>query len=119
MLSSSGGMERLRAAEKAAKDRRLNLFANAPVSVSAGKSNGNAAANGQSRSFDATVVRVWSGDQVSVVEKDSRKERRLYLSSTRSPKYGSSTMAAVDANLFVQGFQTHVKHFMLRKPENF
>lgn len=89
MLSSGGGgMERLRAAEKLARERRSHLYANVPISATAGKASGSATPNGQSRTFDATVVRVWSGDQVSVVEKDSHNERRLQLSSTRGPKYG-------------------------------
>ncbi|KAK7472782.1 hypothetical protein VKT23_000889 [Stygiomarasmius scandens] len=82
MLSASGGMERLRAAEKAAKEKRAGLYASvaptaAPKAV---------ASNGQSRVFDAMVIRIWSGDQISVVEKDTSKERRLQLSSTRGPK---------------------------------
>ncbi|KAF5321013.1 hypothetical protein D9619_001893 [Psilocybe cf. subviscida] len=81
MLAGQGGMERLRAAEKVAKERRLCLYANAPVAVATGKSNG-PASNGQTQNFDATVVRIWSGDQISVVEKDSNVERRLQLSST-------------------------------------
>jgi staphylococcal nuclease domain-containing protein 1 len=83
MLASGGGMERLRAAEKAAKEKRAYLYANTAAPSS--KSNGSAPA-GSSRNFDATVVRVWSGDQISVVDKDG-KERRLQLSSTRAPKY--------------------------------
>ena len=85
MLASTGGMERLRAAEKSAKEKRLCLYANAPAATSSGKSV--TVANGASRSFDATVVRVWSADQISVTEKDGGKERRLQLSSTRGPKY--------------------------------
>ena len=84
MLASTGGMERLRAAEKSAKEKRLCLYANAPAATSSGKST--TVANGSSRSFDATVVRVWSADQISVTEKDGGKERRLQLSSTRGPK---------------------------------
>lgn len=83
MLASSGGMERLRAAEKAAKEKRVYLYANAPAPSA--KSNG-AAVNGGPRAFDAIVTRVWSGDQISVVEKDGSKERRLQFSSTRGPK---------------------------------
>jgi len=83
-------MERLRAAEKVAKERRLYLYANHPSAASCGKSNG-PSSNGQFQIFDATVVRVWSGDQVSVVGKDSALERRLQLSSTRGPKYVSPT----------------------------
>jgi staphylococcal nuclease domain-containing protein 1 len=85
MLSANGGMERLRSAEKAAKEKRACLYANLPAS-SANASKTVAVANGQSREFDGTVVRVWSGDQVSVLDKDTGKERRLQLSSTRGPK---------------------------------
>lgn len=83
MLASSGGMERLRAAEKTAKEKRACLYANAPTPSA--KSNGTAI-NGNARQFDATVVRVWSADQISVVDRESGKERRLQLSSTRGPK---------------------------------
>ncbi|KAJ7188134.1 hypothetical protein C8R46DRAFT_10891 [Mycena filopes] len=102
MLASSGGMEKLRAAEKSAKEKRLCLYANAPAATAA-KSNGTAA-NGQVRVFDATVVRVWSGDQISVVEKDTGKERRLQLSSTRGPKLSDPKQAqyAQDAREFLR-----------------
>ncbi|TCD62798.1 hypothetical protein EIP91_006391 [Steccherinum ochraceum] len=90
MLAQGGGMERLRAAEKTAKEKRACLYANIPVTSA--KSNG-PAVNGGSRSFDATVVRVWSGDQISVVEKDNGKERRLQLSSTRGPKLSDPKQA--------------------------
>ncbi len=83
MLSSSGGMERLRAAEKAAKEKRACLYAG--VASSTSKTNGGAA-DGNKRVFEATVIRVWNGDQISVVEKDTGKERKLQLSSTRGPK---------------------------------
>lgn len=78
-------MERLRAAEKVAKEKKLCLYANSPTLPSIGKANV-AVSNGHARSFDATVVRVWSGDQVTVVDKDTGNERRLQLSSTRGPK---------------------------------
>jgi staphylococcal nuclease domain-containing protein 1 len=93
MLAGQGGMERLRAAEKVAKERRLCLYANAPVAAATGKSNGTPASNAQGQVFDATVVRVWSGDQISVVEKDSNVERRLQLSSTRGPKLSDPRQA--------------------------
>ncbi|KAF8919792.1 hypothetical protein CPB85DRAFT_720768 [Mucidula mucida] len=91
MLASSGGMERLRAAEKAAKEKHACLYASSPAPTAA-KSNGTV--NGQSRAFEGTVSRVWSGDQISVVEKESGKERRLQLSSTRGPKLADSKQAA-------------------------
>ncbi|KAF8070533.1 hypothetical protein FPV67DRAFT_1025672 [Lyophyllum atratum] len=92
MLASNGGMERLRAAEKSAKERRACLYANAPTASATAKSNGTTS-TGQAKTFDATVVRVWSGDQISVVEKDSGKERRLQLSSTRGPKLSDPKQA--------------------------
>ena len=84
MLAAGGGMERLRAAERQAKEKRLKLYANAPA-LTVVKSNGTVS-NGNTRHFDGIVIRVWSGDQLSVVEKDGSKERRIQLSSTRAPK---------------------------------
>ena len=84
MLASSGGMDRLRAAEKVAKEKRLYLYANLPTSSTASKASGYSG-GGSSKNFDGTVIRVWSGDQLSVVDKDGR-ERRVQLSSTRAPK---------------------------------
>ncbi|KAL1728856.1 hypothetical protein EV714DRAFT_252339 [Schizophyllum commune] len=84
MLAPSGGMEKLRAAERTAKEKRLNLYASLPA-PSANKANGSAL-NGQPRNFEATVVRVWSADQLSLLPKDSKTERRVQLSSTRGPK---------------------------------
>ena len=83
MLASSGSMERLRAAEKTAKEKRACLYANAPAPSA--KSNGTAV-NGNARQFDATVVRIWSGDQISVIDRETGKERRIQLSSTRGPR---------------------------------
>ena len=80
MLASSGGMERLRAAEKVAKEKKLCLYANLPISAS--RADGHSAG---SKNLDGTVIRVWSGDQLSIVDKDG-KERRVQLSSTRAPK---------------------------------
>lgn len=85
MLASNGGMERLRAAEKVAKEKRVCLYTNGPTVSVAGKTEVSAT-NGHARSFDATVIRIWSGDQISVIEKDNGKEHRLQLSSTRGPK---------------------------------
>lgn len=92
MLAGNGGMEKLRAAEKSAKERRLCLYANVPVASVTAKTN-STASGGHARTFDATVVRVWSGDQISVIEKDSGKERRLQLSSTRGPKLSDPKQA--------------------------
>lgn len=86
MLASGGGMERLRAAEKVAKEKHACLYASAPTLAVTPSTKINGGLNGNSRSFEAVVIRIWSGDQMSVAEKESGKERRLYLSSTRGPK---------------------------------
>lgn len=84
MLAADGSMEKLRQAERSAKEKHLNLFEHALAP--AVKSNGTIS-NGSTRQFDAVVTRVWSGDQISVLEKDGSKERRIQLSSVRAPKY--------------------------------
>lgn len=111
-------MERLRAAEKAAKEKRACLYAGLPTPSATSKSNATTS-NGQSRVFDATVIRVWSGDQISVVEKEGSKERRLQLSSTRGPKSVSVWsywwLCLISCTL---DCRTLSKHSMLRKPVN-
>ncbi|EKM54097.1 uncharacterized protein PHACADRAFT_122832 [Phanerochaete carnosa HHB-10118-sp] len=110
MLAAGGGMERLRQAERAAKEKRLKLYANAPAP--AAKANG-PVTNGSTRTFDAVVTRVWSGDQISVAERDSSKERRIQLSSTRAPKQTDPRQAhyALEAREFLRKKLTgkHVK----------
>jgi len=86
MLAAGGSMERLRAAEKVAKEKRACLYANAPAASASTTTKSIGTANGNSRVFDGTVTRVWSGDQISVIDKESGKERRLQLSSTKGPK---------------------------------
>ncbi|EJD52667.1 hypothetical protein AURDEDRAFT_111290 [Auricularia subglabra TFB-10046 SS5] len=86
MLASHGGTERLRAAERAAKEKRLCLYANAPASGNGASGNGHAYADGSPKNFEATVIRIWSADQISVVNKSTGKEHRLQLASTRGPK---------------------------------
>ena len=120
MLSASGGMERLRAAERNAKEKRLNLYANATTpAVATGKPN--AASNGHSREFDGIVIRVWSGDQISVADKDTGKERRLQLSSTRGPKLVapvSHNGDPVDAYILLLDSRTRARLHMPKKPGN-
>ncbi|KAG8965856.1 hypothetical protein FRC03_012884 [Tulasnella sp. 419] len=84
MLSASGGMERLRAAERAAKEKKLNLYAS--FSTPSNTASGSKAPSGSRAQFEAQVVRVWSGDQISVFEKETGQERRIQLSSVRGPK---------------------------------
>ncbi|KAF8678179.1 Tudor domain [Rhizoctonia solani] len=82
MLAANGVMERLRGAEKSAKEKKLKLYSKivTPATASAGPTP--VIHRGP---VDATVIRVWSGDQVSIVDKEGR-ERRVQLSSVRAPK---------------------------------
>lgn len=86
-----GGLDRLRAAEKAAKEKKLALWEGyGAVKASTGASNGSAPIVGTTKgdSFDAVVTRIWGSDQLSVVAKgdSSGKERRLQLASVRGPR---------------------------------
>ncbi|KIP01963.1 hypothetical protein PHLGIDRAFT_131000 [Phlebiopsis gigantea 11061_1 CR5-6] len=102
MLAAGGAMERLRQAERAAKEKHIKLYAS--TAAPAAKSNGAAALNGNARNFDAVVTRVWSGDQISVAEKDGVKERRIQFSSTRAPKQSDPRQAhyALEAREFIR-----------------
>ncbi|KAI0305558.1 transcription factor [Multifurca ochricompacta] len=91
MLAPYGGSEKLRSADRAAKEKRLGLHANASTPSAISKSI-SGTANGTARAFEGTVIRVWSGDQVSIATKDG-KERRLQLSSTRGPKLSDPKQA--------------------------
>ncbi|KIJ67884.1 hypothetical protein HYDPIDRAFT_25347 [Hydnomerulius pinastri MD-312] len=93
MLASGGNMERLRAAEKVAKEKRICLYANASTASASTATKTIGSSNGLSRSFEGTVIRVWSADQISVAATDSGKERRLQLSSTRGPKLSDPKQA--------------------------
>ncbi len=84
MLAPYGGSEKLRAADRAAKEKRLGLHANAPTAPALSKSI-SGATNCTERTFEGSVIRVWSGDRISILTKDG-KERRVQLSSTRGPK---------------------------------
>jgi staphylococcal nuclease domain-containing protein 1 len=97
ILSSSGGLDRLRAAEKSAKDKRIGIWEKYVPPASA-RSQTNGGANGptgtavptsKGSSFDATVVRIWSADTISVVAKgdSDAKERKLQLASVRGPRW--------------------------------
>ncbi|RSH91298.1 hypothetical protein EHS25_009597 [Saitozyma podzolica] len=101
ILAQHGGLDRLRAAEKSAKDKRLGLWEGYGASAAKGDAtNGHAAATTtKGSSFDATVVRVWGSDQLSVVAKgdDQGRERRVQLASVRGPR-GTEAKQAYWAN---------------------
>jgi staphylococcal nuclease domain-containing protein 1 len=103
LLAPHGGLDRLRAAEKTAKDKRLGVWANiaaSKASTSGGATNGSAApATTKGASFDAIVTRVWNSDQISVIAKGDEKgvERRLQFASVRGPR-GTEAKQAYYAN---------------------
>ncbi|AFR93247.2 nuclease domain-containing protein 1 [Cryptococcus neoformans C23] len=92
LLAPYGGLDKLRAAEKAAKDKKQGIWENyqpqrATATNGAASATPIAAATTKGTDFEASVVRIWGSDQVSVVEKgEGGKERRVQLSSVRGPK---------------------------------
>ena len=92
ILAQNGGLDRLRAAERSAKEKKLGLWEGygATKGPSGTATNGtvNGSTSTKGSSFDAVVVRVWNSDQISVVVKgdESGKERRLQFASVRGPK---------------------------------
>ncbi|CED84878.1 Transcriptional coactivator p100 [Phaffia rhodozyma] len=99
LLSSFGGMDKLRAAEKAAQAKKLGVWENyvptsgpaaraaaAAVNGSAGSKAADAHRESMLRTFDATVTRIWSADSVSVQEKGQTTELRVQLASTRGTR---------------------------------
>lgn len=91
ILAPYGGLDKLRAAERSAKAKHIGLWTGV---ATAAAGNGAAAAAGgvahttKGQTFDATVVRVWGSDQLSIVAKDDKneKERRVQLASVRGPR---------------------------------
>ncbi|KZO98957.1 transcription factor [Calocera viscosa TUFC12733] len=121
MLSSLGIMERLRAAEVAAKQQRLGVYkSTAPAASSTGPG---PAVRTESRSFEGQVIRVWTGDQISVVEKSTNKERRIQLSSVRAARANDPKQAhwANEAREFLRkkliGKHVRVNIDYIRPPE--
>ncbi|WRT67103.1 uncharacterized protein IL334_004069 [Kwoniella shivajii] len=89
LLGPHGGLDRFRAAEKSAKEKKLALWESYGISKTAGTANGSSTSGApttKGNEFDATVVRIWGSDQLSVLPKTEGKERRLQLSSVRGPR---------------------------------
>ncbi|EJU04311.1 hypothetical protein DACRYDRAFT_20881 [Dacryopinax primogenitus] len=121
MLSSLGIMERLRAAEATAKQQRIGVYKSAaPIasSTATGQS-----ARSDARIFEGQVIRIWTGDQISVVEKATNKERRIQLSSVRAARANDPKQAhwANEAREFLRkkliGKQVRVHVDYIRPPE--
>ena len=117
MLAPCGGSEKLRAADRAAKEKRIGLHANAATAPALSKSI-SGTANGPERAFEGSVIRIWSGDQITVLTKDG-KERRVQLSSTRGPKCVLSWKLDWTLITWWTGCQTQSRRTTHMKPVNF
>ncbi|KAJ1028398.1 hypothetical protein NDA16_001565 [Ustilago loliicola] len=99
MLASYGGMEKYRQAERAAKEKRLNLWQSysAPASSSTTLASQPVAA----RTFDAVVSRIISGDTIQVRKTlgDGKlgPEKRIQFSSLRQPQAKDAKQAGYAA----------------------
>ncbi|KAL1405286.1 hypothetical protein Q8F55_008913 [Vanrija albida] len=109
ILAPYGGLDKLRAAERAAKAKHIGLWTGAPTTAAgngAAAAAGGAAHTTKGQAFDATVVRVWGSDQLSIVAKDdkSEKERRVQLASVRGPRGSDAknTYYAAEAKEFLR-----------------
>ena len=73
---------------RAAKEKKQYLYAPSASGTATpwGTRSNGATSLGDKRSFEGHVVRVWSGDQISILDKETNKESRVQLSSTRAPK---------------------------------
>jgi staphylococcal nuclease domain-containing protein 1 len=112
LLAQYGGLDRLRSAEKSAKDKRIGLWEGytAPRAAYASGGGSGAAASGdgtsagqggastKGQSFDAVVTRIWGSDQLSIAPKgQEEQERRVQLASVRGPR-GTGGREAYYAN---------------------
>lgn len=84
LLASAGGMEKYRLAEKAAKEKRLAIWKDYKPTAKGADALPISTA---SRTFEATVVRIISGDTIHVrrLSPPNSPEQRLHLSSIRQP----------------------------------
>ncbi|SPO22182.1 related to transcriptional coactivator p100 [Ustilago trichophora] len=106
MLASYGGMEKYRQSERAAKEKRLNLWQSysAPASSSTTLASQPVAA----RTFDAVVSRIISGDTIQVRKTDAEgklgPEKRIQFSSLRQPQAKDAKQAgyAAEAREFLR-----------------
>jgi staphylococcal nuclease domain-containing protein 1 len=89
----TGGTAKLRAAERAAKEKKLRLWKNYKGT-----------AKKPETSFSGIVTRIVSGDTIHVLPKGSKTERKIRLASIRQPRTTSEIEAgyAVEAKEFLR-----------------
>ncbi|KAG8990818.1 hypothetical protein FRB90_001602 [Tulasnella sp. 427] len=124
MLSDHGGLEKVKAAERGAKEKRLNLHSTAAQpSNGSQKAAGTPAGPSQRTEFEGQVIRIWSSDQVSIWDDVAGKDRRVQLSSVRGPRGNDPKQAgyAAEAKEFLRkkliGKNVTVKVDFVRPPE--
>ncbi|GMH33782.1 hypothetical protein BSKO_01616 [Bryopsis sp. KO-2023] len=84
----TAGSTKLRELERTAKQEKRGMWSNyVPAATNSAK---------LSDQFTGKVVDVVSGDTVVVLDKESRTERRVQLSSLRAPKMGNPSNPAAD-----------------------
>jgi staphylococcal nuclease domain-containing protein 1 len=79
----------LRAAEKSAKEKKLCLWEHqSSLKTGANDQSATSGPNTRGTSFEATVIRVWTADQISITSSGNEElgDRRLQLSSVRGPR---------------------------------
>lgn len=105
LLASAGGMEKYRLAEKSAKDKQVNIWKDYKPAV---KGIEVLPATLTSRTFDAIVVRIVSGDTIHVRKSTpaNSPEQRLHLSSIRQPVVKDERQA---------GYAHEAKEFLRKK----
>lgn len=106
MLSNYGGLEALKAAEKSAKEKRLKLHGTAAQPSTGPQKSAGPAGPSQRTEFEGQVIRIWSGDQISVWDDVAGKDRRLQLSSVRGPRANDPKQA---------GYAAEAKEFLRKK----
>lgn len=115
LLASVGGMEKYRLAEKAAKAKRLAIWKDYNPPPRAADATGPGAP--AQRTFEATVVRVISGDTIHV-RRPSAPEQRIHLSSVRQPNikdpklvgYANEAREALRKRLVGKAVQVHIDY---------
>lgn len=76
----TGGAEKLRAAEKIAKERKLRIWENYQENVSTGP------AGLKGKNFPAIVLEIVNGDALVVKSQTDGSIKKIFLSSIRAPR---------------------------------
>ncbi|KAG1459114.1 hypothetical protein G6F56_006235 [Rhizopus delemar] len=103
---ATSGPGPLRNAERAAKEKKLRIWRNFVAKVAT-----------ESNEFDATVVRILTGDTLLVKTKNSGVEKKLQLASIKQAPRGAGSTAATGKSKDVKevGYQFEAREFLRKK----